>query len=116
MLIGLTGRGAGRAFAADYLARTHAFVAAPSVTDALVDELSAHHVLVLDLAGPEDAQELRVRGGIVVHLVDPALPNFGPDNGIELRPIDREINAALDICRACDALDALVGDAEFMEG
>ncbi|WP_416046698.1 hypothetical protein [Cupriavidus basilensis] len=117
MLIGLTGRpGTGQAFVADYLARTHAFVTTSFITDSLVDELSGHHVLVLDLSGPEDAQHLHDRGGIVVHLVDPAFPSFGPDNGIALRPIDREINAARDIHRACDALDALIGESEFLGG
>ncbi|MNS26115.1 hypothetical protein D3C72_580300 [compost metagenome] len=116
MLIGLTGLpGSGQGLVADYLMRTHAFITTPSVTDDAVTEHDAgHHVLVLDVPSQIEAQEIYARGGVIVHVVDPVMPSFGPTNGIVLRALDREINAASGSFRAFDVLDALVGEAEFL--
>ena len=116
MLIGLTGQpGTGQDLVADYLMRTHAFITTPHITDEVVIEHDAgHHILVLDVSSQIEAQEVYARSGVIVHLLDPSMPSFGPTNGIVLRAIDREIDATRGSFRAFDVLDALVGEAEFL--
>jgi len=116
MLIGLTGRpGVGQDVVADYLARAHAFITTPHITDdAATEHEAGHHVLVLDISSQIEAQEVYARAGVIVHLLDPSMPSFGPTNGIVLRAIDREIDATRGGFRAFDVLDALVGEAEFL--
>ncbi|MFS8973886.1 hypothetical protein PO002_05130 [Cupriavidus necator] len=114
MLIGLTGRpGVGQDVVADYLARSHGFTVTRLITDDLVDELSGHHVVVTRIRDRVDAELLFDRGGIVVHLRDPNLPDFGPDNGIALRDIDHQVTVTTDFFRAFDLLDRVIGEAEF---
>ncbi|MCY1263105.1 hypothetical protein D9M68_123730 [compost metagenome] len=115
MLIGLTGRpGVGQDAVADYLARTHAFTPTKLITDPLVDELAGHHVVVTHIRDRFDAEILAERGGIVVHLRDPNLPDFGPENGIALRDVDHQVTVSRDFFRAFDLLDRVIGDAEFL--
>ncbi|CAG2129307.1 DEAD/DEAH box helicase family protein [Cupriavidus numazuensis] len=114
MLIGLTGRpGAGHNVVADYLARAHAFTPTHLITDELVDQLSDHHVVVTEIRDHVDADILTARGGILVHLCDPCLPDFGPANGIVLRDIDHQVTVTVDYFRAFDVLDRVIGEAEF---
>lgn len=114
MLIGLTGRpGAGHDVVADYLARAHAFTPTPRITDELIDQLSGHHVVVTEIRDHIDADILVSRGGILVHLCDPCLPDFGPEHGIVLRDIDHQVTVTADYFRAFDVLDRVIGDAEF---
>ncbi|AEI76526.1 hypothetical protein CNE_1c11710 [Cupriavidus necator N-1] len=115
MLIGLTGRpGVGQDAVADYLARTHAFTPTKLITDPLVDELAGHHIVVMHIRDRVDAEILAERGGIVVHLRDPHLPDFGPENDIALRDIDHQVTVSRDFFRAFDLLDRVIGDAEFL--
>lgn len=114
MLIGLTGqRGIAQHAIADYLMRSHAFVRADRVNDTVVDELAAHDVLVLSVDSLDEAQQIYARGGVLVHIPEPGLPNFGPCNGIELREADRVLTITRDYFRAFDQLDALIGSAAF---
>ncbi|KAI3597683.1 hypothetical protein D8I24_6499 [Cupriavidus necator H850] len=115
MLIGLTGRpGVGQDVVADYLSRAHAFISTKLITDDLVDDLSGHHIVVTNIRDRVDAEILAERGGIVVHLRDPGLPDFGPENGISLRDTDHQVTVTKDCFRAFDLLDRVVGDAEFV--
>ncbi|MNU07831.1 hypothetical protein D3C72_2535980 [compost metagenome] len=50
----------------------------------------------------------------MVHLRDPNLPDFGPENGIALRDIDHQVTVSRDFFRAFDLLDRVIGDAEFL--
>ncbi|QYY30331.1 hypothetical protein K2O51_23465 [Cupriavidus pinatubonensis] len=114
MLIGLTGRtGVGQDVVADYLARAHAFTPTKYITDPVVDDLPGHHVVVTHVRDYIDAELLAERGGIVVHLSDAQLPDFGPENGITLRDIDHQVTVTSDFFHAFDLLDRVIGEAEF---
>jgi hypothetical protein len=116
MLIGLTGQLSTEKDAiADYLCRTHAFVRAERIDDPLIDEVGGHHVVIHSIDTAADASTVTERGGVLLHLVEAGEPDFGPGNGIELRDIDRQLTITPDLFRAFDILDALVGEAEFLE-
>lgn len=114
MLIGLAGRaGVGQDVVADYLTRTHAFTATTRITDDLVSELAGHHVVVTNIRDRVDAELLADRGGIVVYLTDPDLPDVGPENGITLRDVDHQVAVTRDFFRVFDLLDRVIGECEF---
>lgn len=114
MLIGLAGRaGVGQDVVADYLIQTHAFTAAALIADGLVDELAGHHVIVLNIRDRLDAELLAERGGVLVYLRDPSLPDLGPENGIALRDVDHQVEVTSDFFRVFDLLDRVICEAEF---
>lgn len=115
MLIGLAGRaGVGQDVVADYLTQTHAFTSTTHITDDLVDELAGHQVVVISIRDRIDAELLANRGGILVYLRDPHLPDLGPENGIALRDVDHEVEVTCDFFRVFDLLDRVIGEAEFL--
>lgn len=117
MLIGLAGRaGVGQDVVADYLTQTHAFISTTLITDDLVDELAGHHVVVTNIRDRLDAELLAERGGVLVHLQDPGLPDLGPENGIALRDVDHQVEVTSDFFRVFDLLDRVIGECEFLGG
>ena len=115
MLIGLAGRpGVGQDVVADYLTQTHAFTSTYLITDDLVDELAGHQVVVTNIRDRIDAELLTDRGGVLVYLRDPQLPDLGPENGIALRDFDHEVEVTCDFFRVFDLLDRVIGESEFL--
>jgi len=72
-------------------------------------------VIIPDVCTEAEATLVREHGGRLLHLVNAATPNFGPDPGIKLQEFDRELHVTAHLFHAFDEVDAIVGEEEFCE-
>ena len=58
---------------------------------------------------------VREFGGQLLHVINKASPDLGPDPRIKLRELERELLVPADLFKLYDALDAIVGEEAFCE-
>lgn len=72
-------------------------------------------VVIPDVHTEAEAALVREFGGQLLRLVNDHAPNLGPDTGIKLRELERELIVPLRVFQLYDALDAIVGEELFCE-
>lgn len=86
------------------------------VRDALAEARARNvDVVIPDVYTEAEAALVREFGGQLLHLVNDHAPNLGPDTGIKLRELERELIVPSRIFQLYDALDAIVGEELFCE-
>jgi len=87
------------------------------VRDALAEARASNvDVVIPDVYTEAEAALVREFGGQLLHLVSKHTPDLGPDPGIKLRELERELLVPARVFQLYDALDAIVGEEMFCEG
>jgi hypothetical protein len=86
------------------------------VRDALADARARNvDVVIPDIYTDAEAALVREFGGQLLHLVNKHALDLGPDTGIKLRDLERELLVPARVFQLYDALDAIVGEEMFCE-
>lgn len=86
------------------------------VREALADARARDlDVVIPDVYTEAEAALVREFGGQLLHVINKAAPDLGPDPRIKLRELERELLVPTDLFKMYDALDAIVDEEEFCE-
>lgn len=86
------------------------------VREALADARARNvDVVIPDVYTEAEAALVREFGGQLLHVINKASPDLGPDPRIKLRELERELLVPADLFKLYDALDAIVGEEAFCE-